>query len=105
MPGEDGYALLRKVRARELGGAGAIPAVALTAHTGVEDRIRALTAGYQMYLPKPVEPAELVAVVASLGGRGESSGRAAGAPAGSRKNDSPPTIVPGGGWISPTRAR
>ncbi len=69
MPGEDGYALIRQVRARppELGGH--IPAAALTAYARAEDRMRALLAGFQMHVPKPVEPAELAAVVASLAGR------------------------------------
>ncbi|MBC8124086.1 MAG: response regulator [Gemmatimonadaceae bacterium] len=62
MPGEDGYALIRKVRA--LGKA--IPAIALTAYARTEDRTQALLAGFQMHVPKPVEPAELIAAVASL---------------------------------------
>ncbi len=66
MPGEDGYALIESVRGLSLESGGRIPAVALTAHAAVEDRIRALSAGYQIYLRKPVEPAELVAVLASL---------------------------------------
>ena len=45
---------------------GATPAVAVTAHGSLDDRVRALAAGFQTHLPKPVEPAELVAVVASL---------------------------------------
>ena len=68
MPAENGYALIGKVRA--LGpDRGAIPAVALTAHAGIEHRVRALAAGYQMHVRKPVEPGELVAVVAGLVGR------------------------------------
>jgi CheY-like chemotaxis protein len=43
-----------------------IPAIALTAYARVEDRLRALSAGFQMHVPKPVEPAELAAVIASL---------------------------------------
>lgn len=66
MPGEDGYDLIRKVRAREVGRAERIPAVALTAYARIEDRLQALTAGYNMHVPKPVEPAELAVVVASL---------------------------------------
>lgn len=49
---------------------GQIPAVALTARAGLEERMRLFSAGYQMHVPKPVEPAELVNVVASLIGRG-----------------------------------
>ena len=48
---------------------GRTPAVALTAYARSEDRLRALRAGYQTHLPKPVEPAELIAAVASLTGR------------------------------------
>jgi signal transduction histidine kinase len=66
MPGEDGYSLIREVRAVDAAGGGYTPAVALTAYSRVEDRIRSLGAGFTMHLPKPVDPAELVAVVASL---------------------------------------
>jgi CheY-like chemotaxis protein len=68
MPEVDGYELMRRVRelAPELGGR--IPAVALTAYGRSIDRIRALSAGFQMHMPKPVEPAELATVVASLTG-------------------------------------
>jgi len=69
MPGEDGYALVRKVRALDAQRGGKTPAVALTAYGRVEDRLRALTAGFNMHVPKPVEPAELATVVASLAGR------------------------------------
>ncbi|HYN87115.1 MAG TPA: ATP-binding protein, partial [Ardenticatenaceae bacterium] len=69
MPGEDGYALMEKVRAMEGGRRERIPAVALTAYARVEDRMRALAAGYNMHVPKPVEPAELAMVIASLAGR------------------------------------
>ena len=69
MPGEDGYTLMEKVRALEPEGGERIPAVALTAYARVEDRMRALSAGYNMHVPKPVEPAELVMVIASLTGR------------------------------------
>ena len=68
MPEVDGYELIRRVRA--LGDEyRRIPAVALTAFARSEDRRRAMLAGFQMHLSKPVEPAELVAVVASLAGR------------------------------------
>ena len=71
MPGEDGYELIRKVRALPAGRGGKIPAIALTAYARTEDRLRALRAGYQMHIAKPVELAELVAVMASLVGRSE----------------------------------
>jgi PAS domain S-box-containing protein len=65
MPKEDGYALIRRVR--ELGGErGRIPAIAVTAYARAEDRFKAIQAGYQMHLAKPVEPAKLVEMVASL---------------------------------------
>jgi signal transduction histidine kinase/ActR/RegA family two-component response regulator len=66
MPGEDGYALIRKVRAWEAERGVRIPAVALTAYARVEDRLEALKAGYNMHVPKPVEPVELAVVIASL---------------------------------------
>jgi PAS domain S-box-containing protein len=67
MPGEDGYSLIRNVRLKEARERhGWKPAIALTAHARVEDRLRALSAGYQAHVAKPVEPAELVAVIASL---------------------------------------
>lgn len=69
MPYEDGYSLIRKVRSLESELGGRIPAIALTAHARVEDRLRALSSGYQSHIAKPVEPAELVAVIASLAGR------------------------------------
>ncbi len=70
MPGEDGYTLMRRLEERGDGAARArLPAVALTAHARVEDRIHALSSGFQSHVSKPVEPRELVAVVASLAGR------------------------------------
>ena len=69
MPGEDGFDFIRRVRALDPSRGGMIPAVALTAYAGAEHRIRALSAGYQTHLPKPVEPAELAAVVLSLWGQ------------------------------------
>jgi PAS domain S-box-containing protein len=66
MPDEDGYTLLRKIRALPPEHGGRIPAAALTAFARSEDRVRALTAGFQMHIPKPVEIAELVIVIASL---------------------------------------
>ena len=68
MPGEDGYSLIRRIRAMEAQNGGRIPAVALTAYARVEDRTRALAAGFQMHIAKPVNPTELVAVIANLAG-------------------------------------
>jgi signal transduction histidine kinase/CheY-like chemotaxis protein len=69
MPGEDGYELIGKVRALGDEGGGGTPAVALTAFAHPDDRRRALLAGFQVHLPKPVDPVELVAAVAALAGR------------------------------------
>jgi signal transduction histidine kinase len=66
MPGEDGYQLIRQVRALAPERGGQIPALALTAYARVEDRLKVLGAGFQMHVAKPIEPAELVAVVGSL---------------------------------------
>lgn len=66
MPGEDGYEFLAKLRQLSDEEGGDTPAVALTAFARSEDRRRALMAGFQMHLPKPVEPAELIAVVTNL---------------------------------------
>ena len=70
MPGEDGYSLIRKIRLRSPERGGTIPAVALTAYAKIEDRVTILAAGFQMYLSKPANPNELVAVVGSLAKRG-----------------------------------
>ncbi len=69
MPEDDGYELIRRLRALPLEGGGKVPAIALTAYARVEDRLKALRAGFQMHVPKPVELAELVTVVASVAGR------------------------------------
>jgi len=69
MPGEDGYSLIRRVRALGPERGGNVPAVALTAYARSEDRTRSILAGFQMHIAKPVEPSELIAMVASLAGR------------------------------------
>jgi CheY-like chemotaxis protein len=70
MPGEDGYELMRKIRALEADGSiRPMPAVAITAYVRDEDRRRAYRAGYQAFVPKPIDPDELVMIVASLAGR------------------------------------
>jgi CheY-like chemotaxis protein len=66
MPGEDGYSLMRRVRALEHERDFYTPAVALTAYGRTEDRIKALMAGFQTHIVKPVDPAELAAVIISL---------------------------------------
>ena len=69
MPEIDGYGLISKIRQLPPERGGRIPAAALTAYAGVEDRMRVLSAGYQMHIPKPVEPGELTTVVANLAER------------------------------------
>jgi CheY-like chemotaxis protein/nitrogen-specific signal transduction histidine kinase len=64
MPDEDGYGLIKKIRSLENGASEYIPAVAITAYAKDEDRERALSAGFQIYLAKPIELTELISVVA-----------------------------------------
>ncbi len=66
MADEDGYSLIRKVRALEKDRGRRLPAIALTAHARSSDRLRALSEGYQMHITKPVEPAELVLAITNL---------------------------------------
>ena len=66
MPDEDGYSLIRRIRELPAPQGGATPAIALTAYARPEDRVNALVAGFQHHLAKPVEAAELVAVIFSL---------------------------------------
>jgi PAS domain S-box-containing protein len=66
MPGEDGYRLISQVRALPAEQGGGVPAVALTAYARVEDRTRALTAGFNMHVAKPVEPTELLSILSNL---------------------------------------
>ncbi|MBD1999489.1 response regulator [Leptolyngbya sp. FACHB-541] len=72
MPEEDGYALIRQVRAIARDRNLILPAVALTACAGVEDRTQLLLAGFQIHIPKPVDAAEFMAVIANLTGRANS---------------------------------
>jgi CheY-like chemotaxis protein len=69
MPNMDGYQLIREIRLRSADQGGTIPAVALTAFARSEDRRRALLAGFQNHVTKPVDPGELLAVIAMLSGR------------------------------------
>ncbi|MBA3766842.1 MAG: MEDS domain-containing protein [Acidobacteria bacterium] len=66
MPDEDGYSLIGKIRALQTESARQTPAVALTAYVRVEDRTRALSAGFNMFVPKPVEPNELITAIVNL---------------------------------------
>jgi CheY-like chemotaxis protein len=65
MPGEDGYSLIRKVRALA-DSRGQTPAVALTAYASASDRARLLDAGFNRHVPKPVQPPELIAVIGAV---------------------------------------
>lgn len=66
LPDEDGYALIRRVRSREAKHGGFLPAVAMTGFVRTEDRARLLAAGFQVHVPKPVDPAELTAAIAAV---------------------------------------
>jgi signal transduction histidine kinase/ActR/RegA family two-component response regulator len=63
MPGEDGYSLIQRIRSQETGRNRDLPAIALTAHVRVDDRVRALSAGFDLFLPKPVEFEELLGCI------------------------------------------
>jgi CheY-like chemotaxis protein len=69
LPTRDGYEFMKQVRALAEDRGSKTPALALTAYARAEDRMRAIRAGFQMHVPKPVEPAELITMVASLAGR------------------------------------
>ena len=73
MPDEDGYQLIARVRELDRERGGAIPAVALTAFAADDDRVRALVAGYDVHLSKPVNPEEVVAFVTQLARRGRAA--------------------------------
>jgi CheY-like chemotaxis protein len=66
MPGEDGLSLIRRVRELPVNRGGQVPAAALSAYAGAEDHRKALLAGFQHHLPKPVDPVHLLAVIASM---------------------------------------
>jgi len=69
MPGEDGYTLIRKVRELPAERGGDTPAIALSAYGRMQDRVLSLTAGYNMHVPKPVDPGELTTIIASVASR------------------------------------
>ena len=69
MPDEDGHSLMRSIRALPPDRGGKVPAIALSAYTRTEDRIRAISAGFQMHLPKPADTLELLTMVESLAGK------------------------------------
>ena len=66
MPGMDGYSFIRELRKHESSNGFSVPAIALTAHARPEDHKRALHAGFQAHLAKPVDPAELARVLSNL---------------------------------------
>ncbi|HEY1053379.1 MAG TPA: PAS domain S-box protein [Prosthecobacter sp.] len=70
MPGEDGYALIRAIRALPESQGRHVPAIALTAYTRTEDRIKAIAAGFQMHISKPADGLELLTMVSSLTSKG-----------------------------------
>ena len=69
MPGHDGYSLIAKIRLRPDHAGRHVPAIALTAYSRTEDRIKAISAGFQMHLSKPADRVELITMIASLAGR------------------------------------
>jgi CheY-like chemotaxis protein len=71
MPDEDGYQLIRKLRALPVEKGGQTPAIALTGYASRKDRERALTAGYHQHMAKPIEQVDMIAAIASLIGRGD----------------------------------
>jgi CheY-like chemotaxis protein len=66
MPNEDGYALIRRLRARAADAGGMIPAVAITAYASPRDRHEAVASGYQAHIAKPFEPDDVARIVARL---------------------------------------
>jgi signal transduction histidine kinase/ActR/RegA family two-component response regulator len=92
MPEEDGYVLIRKIRARGIDQSGNVPAAALTAYATTEDRVSILAAGFQMYLAKPAEPSELIAVVASLAARRRRDGNGSPVPGSPPDAEPPPRL-------------
>jgi len=71
MPDQDGYELIRRLRALPVEKGGAVPAIALTGYASRKDRERALGSGYQQHMAKPIEQADMIAAIAALVGRGD----------------------------------
>ena len=67
MPDEDGYGLIRRVRALGAARGGDVPSIALTAYTRPEDRTKAIDAGFTTHVAKPVNPPDLIAAIARVG--------------------------------------
>jgi CheY-like chemotaxis protein len=66
MPEQDGYSFIKAIRQLPREQGGDVPAIALTGYVRVQDRTRALQAGYQMFVPKPIEASELCTIIANL---------------------------------------
>jgi CheY-like chemotaxis protein len=66
LPDDDGYGLIRQIRQHEAEHGGFLPAIAVTGYTRAEDRARILAAGFQAHVPKPVDPIELTAAIATI---------------------------------------
>jgi CheY-like chemotaxis protein len=98
MRGETGFSLIQKVRALPADHGGLVPAAALSAYGRTDDRVQALLAGFQSHVPSPIQPTELVAVVASLAGRTPGS-RPALAPAHHARRASVTTAPPVCVWV------
>ena len=71
MPGEDGYSLIRKVRALDASQGGETPAIALSGYGRPQDRLKCIAAGFNMHVPKPVDPRELTTIIAGIAGKGQ----------------------------------
>jgi CheY-like chemotaxis protein len=69
MPGEDGFSLIRRIRARPVDRGGRVPAAALSAFARAEERARAMMAGFDLHLAKPVDAKQLAAAVLDLAAR------------------------------------
>lgn len=104
MPVEDGYSLVRRLRRLAPEDGGRIPAIAVSAYAREEDRIRALAAGFQQHIAKPLDPAELIGAIAHLARRGRNSSLAAGVPR-EDSPDGPPAASTAGGNGRPTPVR
>jgi CheY-like chemotaxis protein len=86
LPLEDGYSLIRQIRSLRAEEGGRVPALALSAYTRFEDRQQALAAGFQMHLPKPINPLLVIRSLADLSRGGGVTTEEAGAPRGSKRN-------------------
>ncbi|HEY3202603.1 MAG TPA: response regulator [Thermoanaerobaculia bacterium] len=93
MPGEDGYSLLRRIRQYPAEEGGLVPAIAVSAYAREEDRIRSLSAGFQIHLAKPFEPVEMTEAVGRLARRDVRAGSEAGQPWSGKGHPQPEILV------------